>query len=221
MSPLPMGCKMRFLIFLTSVLLLSHFAFAQFVPVTMWKKKPDSYFVLTYNSYYPDQIGGLSGANQVCVTDLNSNNWKGQENFGTLTTAHVEAFLCDDTTCQNTRPNTKYIFATAGVITAGGASFTTDSLGGGPNDSALWSDISYFSDTWEYWTGDRSTVSSQVWGNSPVSTGSSCNSWASRSNTYSGALGGGVSMTDSRRWNTGNTNGCNTARAIICLVHPQ
>ena len=115
------------------------------------------YFVLTSGTY-TGNLGGLSGANSTCLTELTTNTgWLGYSTAngnGQLVAGKVLAFLCDGNICNNLVPLTTYYFANAGNSAAGGASFTTNSSGFGPGDNADWAAANYFSGSYFYWSDD-------------------------------------------------------------------
>jgi len=192
---------------------------SQFVPATMWRKKGNGYFVQT-SAGTTGNLGGLAGADEFCLTDLQTYDWKGKAEAGTLTSSRVKAFLCDDTTCINPLPNTTYFFATSDYPTHGGASFTTDSNGRGPNDTNNWDAITHFGGAWYYWSGDRGNTSSTLWGTAPMASGNSCSNWTAGASS-DGGLGGAPTYQDGYRWNDSQLTACNQNFGLICMVHPQ
>ena len=110
-------------------------------------------------------------------------------------------------------PLTTYYFANAADGTAGGASFTTDSTGLGPGDSANWSGSTYFNGTYGWWAGQGTTSSTQ-WAD-PGPSNRNCIDW-----TYSSAGGHGYSgttaSTTATRW-TNLWNGNCTNLLSSCL----
>lgn len=180
------------------------------------------YFVLT-NTTWTGNLGGLSGADSKCLTELSatSTGWQGYSTAnsnGQLVAAKVHGFLCDNTTCNNLMPLTTYYFATAGNAGAGGASFTTDSSGVGPGDSNPWSAANYFSSSAIYRTG-RTITSATAWANTTTSNnGNNCFAW-SFATTGSSSINGNSTATDGGRWNVGVPS-CDTLRPIICYVNP-
>lgn len=191
---------------------------AQFVPVTMWKKKSLGYFVLT-TGLFTGNLGGLAGADTTCFNDLTANNWKGKAEAGTLTSTRIKAFLCNDSTCTNPLPNTTYAFAIGGSTTIGGATFTTNASGQGPNNSVAWNGTTYFGTMLYYWGGNRSAASPTFWGTAPGGAGFSCTNWTSGS-VVAGGYGGDSSATGSPRWNDLINSACNVAYKLTCLVNP-
>lgn len=98
------------------------------------------HFVLT-STTYNGNLGGLSGADARCLTELTTNtSWRGYASAnanGQLVAGTVHAALCISN-CTNLMPLTTYFFAKVGDASAGGASFMSDSNGLAPNDSANW-----------------------------------------------------------------------------------
>lgn len=183
------------------------------------------YFVMTHTTW-DGNLGGLSGADSKCLTELGTTytSWRGYSaanTAGQITAQKVKAFLCDDYNCNNLMPLTTYYFAYANDGTPGGASFTTDATGRGPNNSTAWSAANYFSGTYSWWSGRQDDTGSGLdplqWYN--VSGGYSCyGGWSSSSVSYDGIIGN-TSTTDSHRW--WSTNGkCNTSNRLICFVNP-
>ena len=177
------------------------------------------YFVMSAGTYNGNP-GGLSGADATCLTDLTTNTgWKGYSTAnsnGLLTSSHVHAFLCGLSTCNTLTPLATYVFANAGDSSAGGASFTTDSNGDGPNDSANWSAANYFNGTYTYWTansGNTSTAWSTV-GNSNLY--ANCNGF---STTGVNGITGQSGYTNGSRWDA-NDLLCSTTYNFICFVNP-
>lgn len=181
------------------------------------------YFVLT-GTTYTGNFGGLSGADASCLTELKTTHtsWMGYSTAnsnGQLVASKVHAFLCDNSTCNNLMPLTSYYFANAGNAAAGGAFFTTNSSGVGPNDSNNWSAANYFSGTYSYWTGNQgnngttwSTTASPIQSNSCYTSGSS---WSGGSS----GLSGQSANTNGIRWNA-TTSGCTATLNLICFVNP-
>lgn len=178
------------------------------------------YFVLTSTTYVGANIGSLTAADSDCLTELTTNtSWMGYSTAnanGQLIAAKVHGWLCDADSCHDLMPLTTYYFANAGNSSAGGASFTTDSNGYGPNDSAAWSAANYFSGTYNYWTG-RAAGSSTKWGSASGSYGNdNCNSWTA--SWVPGDVGISTS-TGTGRWNT-TQYGCGNSYNLICFVNP-
>jgi hypothetical protein len=176
------------------------------------------FFVLTQTEWQGN-LGGLAGANQRCLTELQATQWLGK-NRATLTAANVQAFLCDSSTCQDPRPNTTYRFATAGSLSTGGAAIATDYYGRGPQNTAAWSTGEYLSSGSYIWMGQRTVVSSSLWGvMQPQTSGASfsCANWtvsAGQTGTIGYPLSG-----NGQRWNYLPDN-CNFSNPLLCMVHP-
>lgn len=182
------------------------------------------YFVLTSFSSQ-DNLGGLAGANTLCLNDLQSQSWKGKGANVTLNSSKVRAFLCDSTSCQNLLTNTTYSFAVAGDLAAGGARFTTNASGIGPNDLNAWSGVEYFnSSIHRYWTGRAfSDGLDNLWA-STTSAGSSrtCSNWTRSDGTSdNGPYGynGDSGELGSDRWSSDDFR-CSGSRRLICMVDP-
>lgn len=184
------------------------------------------YFVLTHTTWNGN-LGGISGADAKCLTELGTTytSWRGYSTAnsnGQITAGKVHAFLCVREGCNNLMPLTTYYFAYANDGTPGGASFTTDATGLGPNDSAIWSAANYFSGTYTYWMNRQDDpgggVTPTKWTNDSSGTSDECARWTDSS---SGSLGdyGNSSMTDARRW-WESRNFCDNTKRLICFVNP-
>jgi hypothetical protein len=168
----------------------------------------------------------LSGADAKCLTDLTTNTgWKGYADANTrgiLTSGKVHAFLCEDgapSGCNNLNASTIYYFADANNGSNGGASFTTNGNGVGPNDSADWSAADHFGSSYSYWAV-RASGTSTAWGTTYAFTGNSCaNSWNTGTNAVSGKIGASGN-TDSTRWQAGGLPTCDNTEHLICYVNP-
>ena len=182
---------------------------------TTWTR-PTGYLVQTLTKWNGN-LGGLSGADAKCLTELDTTyNWKGKATAGTLTAARVKSFLCDGTTCNNLRANTPYLLAVANSTTSGGLGFITDSSGRGPNaqtfwDAVLWSNVS------NSWT-NRGTVDAYTWATTPKGA-NHCTNWTSGLVGVTGGIGN-AGWVDAQRWDK-VTNTCNTANFLICMVNPE
>jgi hypothetical protein len=180
------------------------------------------YFVLSSGTYN-GALGGPSGADATCLTELTTNTgWLGYSTANTngqLVATKVHAFLCDSAICTNLMPATTYLFANA-ANTSGGASFTTDSTGLGPGDSANWSGATYFGATYSYWAARNSTSNTQ-WANTTLIT----SNFGCPANWTVGTAGGNLgdigtsANTTSARWASGNA-ACNQTEHLICFVNP-
>lgn len=180
------------------------------------------YFVLTKGTYNGN-LGDLSGASATCLTELTTNTgWFGYSTAnsrGELISAKVKAFLCDSGGCNNLTASTTYFFANAGNSSAGGASFTTDGSGFGPNDNADWAAANYFGAAADYWMTRVSTSSTQ-WSNTTAwnSNNFACQNVWSLTGGQVGIIGNS-SNTTSLRWSVGNVT-CNNYVHLICYVNP-
>jgi hypothetical protein len=178
------------------------------------------YFVLS-KSTYDGNRGGLSGANATCLTELTTNTgWLGYSTAlaaGQLTASNVQAFMCDNTSCNNFVPNATYYFANANTA-IGGASFTTTAGGYGPQDNANWIGATYFGANTTYWTG---MTGSGVGLNATYGASSTlnCTAWTSNSAAVQGEDGTSNSISGGR-FNVAN-NVCSTPLHLICMVQPK
>lgn len=159
---------------------------------------------------YQSDFGSLAGANALCRSQLAAKGWWGKPT--TLDTNKVFAFLCDSTSCNNLQPNTTYYFGAAFYPNIGGASFTTDSSGNGPNNTESWADSSHFINDNLYFFG-RNSASASAWTSSPSSY--TCNNWGTGSGAYGAYL---------RRPNSSGSvdvvYDCSTPAYLICFVNP-
>lgn len=182
------------------------------------------YFVVT-DGEWDGNMGGLAGANTLCLNDLNANNWIGKTDAttrGILIAGKVRAFLCSDASCQLGTANTKYYFAVSGEAASGGAEFTTDASGFGSGNTQRWTGQNYFNGGKEYWTGNAGNTS-LLWGSSVGGTGTvqRCGGFTSSSAAHTGAVGA-ANHTDGNRWRMNPVSAvtCDTLKRIICFVHP-
>lgn len=178
------------------------------------------YFVLTHTTWTGD-LGGITGADAKCLTELSTTytSWRGYataSSNGQLTGGKVHAFICDNSSCNNLMPLTTYYFSYANDASAGSASFTTDSSGLGPNDSASWAAANYFSGTYNYWTSAYAYGNDSAWSGDPMF--DNCNNWTDATSGYSGIVGISGNI-NKARW-TASYNTCNTASRLICFVNP-
>jgi hypothetical protein len=178
------------------------------------------YFIVLTSSTYNGNLGGLSGANSNCLSDLNANNWQGKSDV-TLNSTTVKAWLCDGSSCQNPQASTGYVFARSGSTTSGGASLFTDASGLGPyvdwtaqSNVSPWSASIYFNSTNPYWTA-RATGTNTAWGSAGST--DTCTNWTS-SNSGKKANRGDETSTTPTDWWAAGTTACNSTRRLICLV---
>lgn len=195
--------------------------------VFMKRNSPPSYtggyFVLS-DSIWGANMGGLSGANGLCLTELTNKDWMGKADAssrGLIDSSHVRAFLCG-ATCNTLIANTTYQFAVANNISIGGAQFTTDGSGAGPGDSNVWSGSTYFGTGGaRYWSG-RDVGTATLWANTPHGSASiyRCSEWTSTS-MFNGGERGASDKTDAKRWGTDSVESCSSGNnALICYVNP-
>jgi hypothetical protein len=205
-----------------------------FVSGSAWTKQSNNnptpaagsgYFVMS-GTQWNGSLGGRSGADSKCLTELTSTytNWKGYSTAlaaGYLISANIHALLCDTSACTNLMASTTYNFAVANNHSAGGATFTTNSSGYGPNDSANWSAANYFSNSNSYWT-NMGVTSNTVWNGSPASNSinSSCSSWTTASSGTDGVIASSSNSVSVRWYNGGNNLPCNNTFNLICFVNP-
>ncbi len=186
----------------------------------------DGYFVLS-NGAFDGNLGGLAGADALCLTDLTNNDWMGKADAvsrGILNATKVKAFLCDSGLCNNAMGNANYYYAVAGNATVGGGYFSTNASGRGPDNRNPWAAANYFGSGATYWTNRHPVIggaySYDVWSSDPHQSGSVwvCEDWTSNSNARDGTYGD-ASFDDHGRWKYQGAT-CNTTKKLICFVHP-
>jgi hypothetical protein len=162
---------------------------------------------------YNGNLGGLSGADAICLSELQTYDWKGKSEAGTLTSGRVKAWLCDSSTCNDFVPDSIYIMAKADSTTTGGEALYVAADGSGPNDGAYWNGGSQLTGA-TYWTG-RSSISNFLWGLTPD--GDTCSDWS----TTSGEGMRGLSyIGNDGRWSDGIL-ACSNTQELLCMVHPE
>jgi hypothetical protein len=166
----------------------------------------------------------VAGADALCLTELTTHTgWMGYSTAnsnGWLNATHVHAFIRSGNKANILTPLTTYYFANAGNGAAGGASFTTDSNGDGPNDNAQWSAANYFNGDYVYWTGNNpyGCGTSTSWHGGWL--GDTCATWGTASSSVIGEIGEST-YTDATRWcNWDYGHDCSSARYLICYVNP-
>lgn len=182
----------------------------------------NGYFVLL-DTTYTGNMGGLSGADAICLTRLQNDAWLGKaeaQAVNQLTSSKVKAFLCSSSGCNQAKPNTLYKFARATIPTAGGAEFTTDASGLGPNDSADWSGTAYFGTFESFWT-NRASSNTVTWSAAPYSTNTAntCLDFTSAVENSNTLRLGNAHQTNHYRWSY-FADTCNNPFRIVCMVHP-
>ena len=191
-----------------------------------WVQPAYGYFVMSKTTY-TGNLGGDSGADAKCLTDLTTNTgWKGYTDAnarGLLTSSHVHAFgVCTSANgTTNLKSNTQYIFADANNSANGGASFTTNGSGMGPGDSANWFASDHFGADYLYWT-NIGTGTGTLWDGTQCmnSAGAACNDFSNGGNGYVGPLGEFANgNTGTNRWESA-TPLCNTTQHLVCYVNP-
>lgn len=177
------------------------------------------YFVLTGTDFSPN-LGGRSGANALCLTDLTNNNFMGKSE-ATLDASHVFAFLCDDTTCNNLQASTQYYFATTGNAAYGGDYFTTDASGIGPGNTQGWDFDTKFGSTGlnGAWS-NRGVGANLAWNSGPAASSAACTNW-SQTTSGNGRDTDFIGTIGTRRWaNTNVLCASGATRRLICYVNP-
>lgn len=202
------------------------------------------YFVLTVGSWDGDLktagggTSGFDGANKLCLSDLTNNDWNGKDDAqarGILNLDNIRAFLCygdNNTTsgsapfiCQNPLANTMYYFAVSGDATKGGAFFTADGEGRGPENSQNWSGVNYFASDAEIWTGRPHNSATQWQRGGEQWSSPACDVQWDGYGTPGNAgnpdygLYGSTNNSDHKRWRMG-TQACSSSLKLVCMVHP-
>lgn len=182
------------------------------------------YFVMS-GTTWDSNLGTLAGADSKCLTELSVTytSWAGYSTAnsnGQLVSSKVHAFLCNSASCNNLMPLTTYYFANASSSGAGGASFTTDSNGNGPNDSANWSAANRFSGSYTWWS-ERGLTSNTVWTSttSGYGSGNTCGNWDTTSDYHTPSLGN-TGYSTSARWLSAGAPNCSNLYNLICFVNP-
>ena len=184
----------------------------------------DGYLVLTSASW-DGNLGGIAGANANCLSDLTANDWMGKADATTrslINSTKIKAMFIGATS-QHANPSTRYFFAVSGDNTLGGAFFTSNASGYGPNNTQNWSGINYLGGYREYWTGYDNNGVAATWDNYTANGDNwYCNAgggrWTSNSSAATGCVGASASTTWGR-W-CGGVIACDQTRRLLCFVHP-
>ncbi|MEJ0063919.1 MAG: hypothetical protein WDO70_12215 [Alphaproteobacteria bacterium] len=195
------------------------------------------YFVMTKNGYTGNlgSIYGSDGGDAVCLTDLTDNNWLNKSDAvsrGLLNADHVRAFLCNGFGCAMAVASTPYTFARSGSTTAGGANFTANAWGEGPQNNENWAGVNYFYSAAQYWTGRQHPLpwegwySSEIWFEYSVDIGANNGDsqtcgyvFASDDPGDTGRIGD-PNHTQETRWGRFYAT-CDTPEHLLCFVHPS
>ena len=185
------------------------------------------FFVLS-STTFTGNLGGLAGADAICLADLQANAWMGKP-AEPLDASRVKAFLCTSATCNNLEPRTHYTFATSGSPDFGGASFITSGSGTGPRNSDAWNSPRTFGVNAEYFSG-RGQLTADEWPTFPdpepapagFPAGSlHCANWTNGTHQYGNwESAAWTAATDGRRWWSRGTHDYCRARRLICFVNP-
>lgn len=191
-------------------------------------KVPLGFFVMTSGSY-TGNLGGLSGANTICLNELTANNWKGKTAGVTLTAANVRAWLCSSAGCQNLTSGVLYKFALAGDDTKGGNYLYSDYLGRGSFEDAYsnpWYGSNYFGVTTNYWSGRKAFSQSTdglAWEDQvfPLTQDTNtCSDWTSTATNGQYGQTNPASCCDERQWSSYYNVCSSSAHRLICIVDP-
>jgi hypothetical protein len=176
-------------------------------------------------STYTGNLGGVAGANASCLSDLTANDWMGKAAAvaaGQLVAGKVRALLVNmlGGTPQIGLPLTTYYFARSGAPAVGGANFTTDSLGRGPNNTIAWSAYNYFGIAEYYWTHfTADNYNDNQWAEyAPSCCAQPCSGWTTASPGQTGGVGYSGSY-NARRWSWLSSS-CDVPSRLVCFVHP-
>lgn len=173
---------------------------------------PEYHFLVMTNSTVDGGFGGLAGANAICLSDLQNNNWLGKSNV-VLDESTVKAFLCDGSSCNDLQASKTYAFARSGSGTAGGSTFTTDGSALGPGNADNWSGATYFGVATSWWAARTSTSATQ-WANSTHAV--NCFGWSSGDSGDTGRRGN-TNSTTATRW-LATAQSCSSAFRLLCAV---
>ncbi|WP_415061161.1 hypothetical protein [Bdellovibrio sp.] len=181
-------------------------------PFTVAAAAGSSKYIVRTQGSWTGNLGGLAGANNKCLTDLQTYDWRGKSTV-TLSSSNVKALLCDSTTCQNLQSNTAYILAVSGEPYSGGASYVVDSYGYGPNNADSWGSSKHFNNAAAYWAARDGAGTTQIMPTTPGGA-ANCSNWTSTSGSgrtgYTGA-------NDQTRWSY-STPGCSDSYKLLCIV---
>lgn len=179
-------------------------------------------YMVRTSTKWPGTLGGLTGANDKCLTELTTASiyWNGKDDAGTLTAARVQAWLCDGTNCQNPKANSVYKLAAASLTgpntsTPGGATININSSGIGPGNADNWSGATFFGSATAYWTG-RAAGTATDWPDSSSAT--NCVGWGNGTGGNNAMTG--IGSATAARWSSA-TAACNSSQALICMVNPD
>lgn len=198
---------------------------AQLIPFAFLNKTADTggYFVLS-NGTYNGNMGGISGANSLCLNDLSNNNWKGKAEAqarGLLTASKVFAFQCTSTNCISLTPLKSYAFAVSGNPAVGGAKMTADSSGLAPHNNDYWNSVDHFGGNFSYRGRlSASGLPAEYWSNTPPSLDTTCNNWTSIDNEDEAWVGYSHYDNAGARWSDDSDFPCSTPIRMICIVQP-
>lgn len=185
------------------------------------------YFVFTESRWNGD-LGGTAGADEKCLTELTTKTtWRGYADAqarGILTASKVRAFLCiADNNCAMVLPYATYAFATVGSPHTGGATFTSNAEGGGPNDSANWAAYNYFGTSGFYWAGrvSNSGYNNTTWPTSGGNVSYRCSGYTTSDADIYGGMGA-IHTTGANRYYSSSSSvmKCSTRNHLVCIVDP-
>jgi len=187
---------------------------------------------------YNGNLGGLSGANALCLTDLQQHSWLGKANYPTLSSSNVFALLCDSSNCNNLLPSTSYYLASSGNVFYGGAQFTTDSFGRGPDltggnygwsgSNALGRNVFWWSNLGGY-NQTTNASGNPLWSSGPWDyygspATDSCSNWTTSSASSYGNTGDtAYGPASYQLFESTLSNGqysCNNSEYLLCYVNP-
>lgn len=178
------------------------------------------YFVLSAGEW-DGNLGNTDGANAKCFADLTANDWMGKADAtarGLLNSAKIKAFLCTDSLCNQALPLVTYYFAVSGDATKGGASFTTNASGLGPNNSQNWAGMNYFGGNVYYRVG-RGSSDALKWGNVSADRDYGCKRYVINDPSSVDRYAGYSNSTILSRY-ANNYHSCDIPIHLICMVHP-
>lgn len=176
------------------------------------------YFVLSYD-LYDGNMGGIQGANAICLSQLTTYNWRGKADAqarNLLNDTNVKAWLCNGSGCQNLNAWQIYQFAVANDPNKGGATISVEDDALTHNNTQNWSGENYWGHA-AYFTG-RESGSATKFGATMYGP---CGGWDDNSTSGSnyGAVGSSYNS-DSKRWRHIHSSTCSNFYRLACIVHP-
>jgi len=153
------------------------------VPSNAQSATMQHHFLLTRNTY-DGNLGGLAGADEKCLNEVNSEAWKGKDITRNYAAEEVKAWVCTGTTCGNLQPSSTYTYGRLGDNTVGGAIFTTDVGSTADVGTTIWNpNNSVFGTVSTYAWTNRGYSGTKYMMATPNAAFNHCNSWTSTSDS--------------------------------------